>query len=155
MGEAAHSAGKIVGLCVRTASGVPPVERSTLDLDAEEGVVDDHGNRERRGVTVISRESWSDTERTLGTEIPWTTRRANVLVEGVNLAKLLVGGTLRLGRCEIEVLGETFPCDLMDELHPGLKNALLPNTRGGVYGRVITPGTIEVGEEAAAADGLR
>lgn len=142
-------AGRISGLCVRPGPRVEPEERGALVLDAAEGVVGDHGRREKRQVTILSRESWRAAERAVGTELPWTARRANVLVEGVDLAELLAGGVLRLGGCEVEIVGETFPCDQMEEAHPGLKAALLPETRGGVYGRVLTPGTIRVGDPAA------
>jgi MOSC domain-containing protein YiiM len=140
--------GRIVGLCVRTAKGVPPEERTELCLDSSHGVVDDHGNRQKRQVTVVTAESWRDAQAALGEDAKWTTRRANVLVEAVDLSALLIGGTLRLGECEVEIVGETFPCDLMDQLQPGLKAALLPETRGGVYGRIAKGGTIKVGEVA-------
>jgi len=34
----------------------------------------------------------------------------------------------------------------MEEIHPGLKAALLPDWRGGVLGRVLAEGTIKVGD---------
>jgi len=143
------AAGRIAGLCVRPGPRIEPEERAALVLDLREGVIGDHGRREKRQVTIISRDSWRDVERTVGATIPWTARRANVLVEGVDLASLLDGGVLRLGGCEVEIVGETFPCDQMEEAQAGLKAALLPATRGGVYGRVISPGTIQVGDPVA------
>lgn len=142
------ASGTVTGLCVRTAKDVHPEERESLTIDAEECVHGDHGKRDKRQVTILAEESWRDAEQALGTEIPWTTRRANVRVAGLDLSTLLVGGTITLGDVEVEILGETFPCDLMDRLQPGLKDALLPETRGGVYGRVTRDGTVKVGDAA-------
>jgi MOSC domain-containing protein YiiM len=34
----------------------------------------------------------------------------------------------------------------MDEAAPGLQNALSPNHRGGVYGKIVQGGVIRVGD---------
>ena len=149
MDERTTPPARVTGLSVRRNKADPPEERPSITIDPSEGVHDDHGRGAKRQVTIIAHESWRDTEGVIGHGIPWTTRRANVLVEGLDLSTLLVGGVLRLGACSIEILGETFPCDLMDRLEPGLKAALLPETRGGVYGRVVDEGTISVGDPAA------
>ncbi len=138
--------GSILGLCVRTASGTPPAIRETLSLGRGTGAAGDHGTSKKRQITLLALESWKAAEAALGREIDWTTRRANVLVEGIDLGLLICGGRLQLGECTVEVLGETFPCDLMDQLEPGLKDALLPQVRGGVYGEVITEGTVAIGD---------
>ena len=108
--------------------------------------MDDHGTGKKRQITLLALESWKAAEATLGREIDWTTRRANILVDGIDLASLIYGGQLQLGECTVEVLGETFPCDLMDQLEPGLKDALLPQVRGGVYGAIVTEGTVSIGD---------
>ena len=149
MDESTPTAARVTGLSVRRNKTNPPEERPSITVDPTEGVHDDHGRGMKRQVTIIARESWRDAEGVIGHEIPWITRRANVLVEGLDLSTLLDGGVLRLGACTIEILGETFPCDLMDRLEPGLKAALLPETRGGVYGRVVDAGTISVGDVAS------
>lgn len=104
-----------------------------------------------RAVTVLSRESWRATCRTLGTELPWTLRRANLLVEGVALAGS-VGRRLHVGALVLEVSEETEPCRVMDAIHPGLRAALAPDWRGGVSCRVVTPATIEVGAPVCFRD---
>ena len=44
------------------------------------------------------------------------------------------------------VHGETDPCELMDRVAPGLKVALTPDRRAGVFGAVIEGGAIAVGD---------
>ncbi len=143
--------GKIVGLCIRPGRRETPEERRALVLVPGTGVVDDHGTSEKRQITIMAKEAWTDAASTVDGTLPWTARRANVLVEGVDLGSLLLGGRLTLGACEIEVVGETYPCDQMDEACDGLKAALLPETRGGVYGRIVAAGTIAIGDAAGVA----
>jgi len=99
----------------------------------------------KREVTLLSEESWTDTCRDLGTELPWQTRRANLLLQGIDLQRS-VGCTMTIGNVKLLIHGETRPCALMDKLHDGLRNALVPDWRGGVFGQVLTGGTIQVGD---------
>ena len=99
----------------------------------------------KRGLNdELSAERWTDAVRELGRDLPWHTRRANVLSEGIDLAST-IGQRLRIGEVEIEVYDETRPCKLMDEACPGLRLALKPDKRGGVVGEVVRGGVIRVG----------
>lgn len=51
-----------------------------------------------------------------------------------------------------EVRDETAPCNLMDEMHPGLKDALRPDWGGGAFGYVLDDGEIAVGDEVGWVD---
>lgn len=97
-------------------------------------------------MTLISREGWEAACAEIGRpELSPGARRANLVVEGVDLARS-IGGGLRVGECLLRIVGETRPCRLMDDAAPGLQKALEPETRGGVYGRVVVGGKIEVGD---------
>ena len=152
MGTPEQIEGTVVGLCVRPGRRVTPEKRTEIRVSGADGVTDDHGHGPKRQLTILSREAWTAATAVVDQpELDWTTRRANVLVEGLDLEKLLLGGTLTLGEVTVEVLGETFPCDQMDESCAGLKNALLPETRGGVYGKILIDGKITVGATAKIA----
>ena len=149
MGTPEQSSGKVIGVCVRPGKRVEPEERPSITATGSDGVVDDHGHGPKRQITILSREAWDAATAVVDqADLNWTTRRANVLVEGLDLESLLLGGTLTLGEVTVEVLGETFPCDQMDDACAGLKSALLPETRGGVYGKIVQDGTIAVGAAA-------
>jgi MOSC domain-containing protein YiiM len=90
--------------------------------------------------------------RELGAEIPWHTRRANVLVEGLDLPALK-GRRVRVGGAEVMLIDETRPCGLMDRQHEGLRKALIPACRGGLHGRVVRAGTFHVGDMVVVCDG--
>ncbi|HEX2793579.1 MAG TPA: MOSC domain-containing protein [Croceicoccus sp.] len=103
----------------------------------------------RRQVSLIEAESWAKAMHDLGLSpgaIGWQERRANLLIEGLALPRTN-GARLRIGDdVVIEVVQECDPCSRMEEIHPGLKAALLPDWRGGVLGRVLAEGTIKVGD---------
>jgi MOSC domain-containing protein YiiM len=92
----------------------------------------------------VFREGWDAACRELGVELPWTTRRANLFVEGVPVPA--EGKRLVIGSLVLEVTQETEPCQLMEAAHRGLRAALTPEWRGGVCCRVVQGGTIRVGD---------
>ena len=129
-----------------------PVKRGPLAPLSEaavgvpDGVAGDaRGARSGRQVTVVFREGWEAACRELGVELPWTTRRANLLVEGVPVPR--EGRRLVIGSLVLEVTQETQPCQVMEAAHRGLQAALTPEWRGGVCCRVVQGGTIRVGDQ--------
>lgn len=115
-------------------------------ITAEAGVAGDaRGRLKGRQVTVLCQESWEAACRDLGREVPWTTRRANILIEGLDLANS-AGKTLAIGEATFAITGETDPCQRMDEQADGLTAALAPDWRGGVTCRVIKAGAVRVGD---------
>ena len=101
-----------------------------------------------RQVTVLFREGWQAACAELGRELPWVTRRANLLVEGVAVPGK--GQRLFIGAAELEVTGETEPCSVMEAASRGLRAALKPEWRGGVTCNVVQGGAIKVGDNVKA-----
>lgn len=107
------------------------------------------GNAEQGGtrqITVISRERWEELMRLAGAALSPSARRANLVVSGVNLEKA-AGRILRVGTCRLEIVGETRPCERMEDAAPGLQSAMCERWGGGVYGVVLDKGEIAVGDE--------
>ena len=97
-------------------------------------------------MTVLSTESWQKTCDNLRTELPWTTRRANLLVDGISFSSSDVDKVLKIGDVRLRITGETIPCYRMDQAYEGLKDALIPDWRGGVYCSVLSSGHISIDE---------
>jgi len=57
-----------------------------------------------------------------------------------------IGKGVRIGDVELKITQETSPCSLMDKLYQGLTTALTPDWRGGVCCKVISAGTIRIGD---------
>jgi MOSC domain-containing protein YiiM len=126
------------------AEGVPVPE---ADAVAGKGLAGDHDRSPWRQVTVLAREAWRAANEEVATELPPQTRRANVVVSGLDLANSR-GRRLRLGQILLEVGGETKPCERMDEASEGLRAALTPDWRAGVFGRIVEEGRVAVGDRA-------
>lgn len=141
---------QLLGIATRPVRHAPMKEAVAARITVESGVNGDaRGQPGRRQVTVITRHAWEAACFELGvTHLPWTTRRANLLIDGVDLQGK-IGYDLRVGNAVLTISGETRPCEVMERAYPGLKAALKPEWRGGVICRVTRSGDIAVGCEVA------
>jgi MOSC domain-containing protein YiiM len=70
--------------------------------------------------------------------------REQVTVRGLELNGLVFGARLRVGGALLEVAGTCQPCERMDEVKPGLQQALVG--RRGRFARVVEAGSFGVGD---------
>jgi MOSC domain-containing protein YiiM len=70
--------------------------------------------------------------------------RENIALAGITLAGLAVGTRLRIGEAVLEVTGDCTPCDLMDSIRPGLREAI--RGQRGPLARVYQGGIISVAD---------
>lgn len=138
--------GTLTGIARREKKRAPMETLARADISTETGVArDSRGKPGRRQVTVVSAAAWRDACRDLGREVPWTARRANLLVEGIDLPET-AGGILRIGPVTLQVNCEVDPCSRMDEQYPGLTCALQTAWRGGVGCTVLEGGSVALGD---------
>ena len=145
-------------LWIRPAPGPAglPLAQPSLTLEAGQGVVGDHTHGRMRHITLIFEDDWAAACRELGQDVDPAARRANVLLSGGGGGRL-IGRIVRLGSVRVEVKQETKPCHVMDAAAQGLKAALAPDVRAGVWGRVLAGGVLAPGavltiEGEASAD---
>lgn len=119
---------------------------ASVEAVAGAGLVGNANQRGRRQVTLLSQEHWHQITRHLSSPDP-IVRRANLLLGGVDLRGSR-GKTLRLGSVRVRILGETRPCERMDEAVPGLRLALSEPWGGGAFGEVLDDGVLTVGDRA-------
>lgn len=144
--------GRVLSIARREKSRAPMEELNEAGVSLEAGVDGDYrGEPDDRQVTVLTRESWQAACDELGKEIPWTTRRSNILIEGLRVEGK-IGKTIRIGDLALQITGETDPCNRMEEQVAGLRQALTPDWRGGVTCRVTSPGHVAVGDAVALDD---
>jgi MOSC domain-containing protein YiiM len=144
--------GTLEAIWIKRARGGPMDEAPAARLVAAAGIVGNANQGSRRQVTVISAEAWADAERELGQSVDPKTRRANLLVSGVDLAHSR-GKILQIGGVSVRIYGETRPCRLMEESCSGLQKALGSDWRGGAYGEVLNDGQVEVGDNVKLGEG--
>ncbi|MPY26394.1 MOSC domain-containing protein [Shewanella psychropiezotolerans] len=135
------------------AIGFKPIKQKPMTLVTKANVTCNHGVEQdffgrpgKRQVTVMSKEQWQTVCAELNTMLPWTTRRANLLVEGLSFTPAHVGKILQIGELKLEITGETDPCKKMEIAHAGLEAALRPDWRGGVTCRVLNDAEINTGD---------
>lgn len=137
--------GRIEELWTKRAHRGPMDSVQEARLVAGQGMQGSVGRSRRRQVTVLAREAWTSATAVVGHDPGPVSRRANILVSGIELARTR-GRVLLVGSCRILVGGELTPCERMDEAAPGLRRALEPDWRGGVFAEVLDGGTVRVGD---------
>lgn len=144
-------AGRLLGIARHARSRAPmeTLARAAVTLDG--GVVGDfrggsRGKPHKRQVTLMEQADWAAALAEVGVDIPWSERRANLLVD-VDLPQV-AGARIRIGAdVVLEVTTECDPCSRMDALVDGLQAALRPDWRAGACTRVVCGGEIAVGDE--------
>ena len=116
-------------------------------ITVDNGILGDfRGAQKDRQITILSEPAWKQACASIDVDLPWTFRRANILVDDVEFNQNFLGKSIRIGTVELEVTQETVPCANMDAQQPGLTEALDTDWRGGICCRVIKPGEIGIGD---------
>ncbi|QPO12275.1 MOSC domain-containing protein [Thalassospira sp. A40-3] len=138
---------ELVGIARKARPRAPMESLESVAVTTELGIDGDfRGKLRRRQVTILAEEDWQTACHEIGRDdIHWTERRANLFVRGIALPRSK-GSKLSIGDVVFEITGETDPCNRMDAVAMGLQEALRPDWRGGVTCRVITGGTMTVGD---------
>jgi hypothetical protein len=70
--------------------------------------------------------------------------RENITLTGLELTGLAQGTRIRIGEATLEVTGDCSPCDHLEAIRPGLREAI--RGRRGLLARVQAGGTIRVAD---------
>jgi MOSC domain-containing protein YiiM len=137
--------GKVTGIFLKRAHGGPMDPQRHATLQRAKGLEGNADFGGRRQVTLISQERWDDLMREVGASLGPGARRANLILSGIDLENTR-GRTLRIGDCLLRILGETRPCELMEEAASGLQAAMRERWGGGAYAEVVEGGPIAIGD---------
>lgn len=139
---------KLLAIAYKTVKRGPMNEVLCANVTQLSGVEKDvFGRPGKRQVTVLSKIQWLQACHSIEADLPWTTRRANLLVDDLVFSGADVGKHLHIGELRLEITGETDPCKKMEIAHVGLEAALTPDWRGGVTCRVLNDAMIHLGDE--------
>jgi MOSC domain-containing protein YiiM len=143
----------LLGIAVKPQRMRPMQLLDAGELSLQEGLVgDSRGRPGPRQVTLLSLAAWQVACAEIGMTLPWTERRANLLVGDLPLFQS-AGSRILIGDAVLEITGEADPCSRMTAVHPGLFDALTPEWRGGVCCRVLRGGSLALGMEVELASG--
>jgi len=138
----------IRAIAIKNRSRVAMQVIDSAQITVANGILGDfRGTQQGRQITILSESAWRKACAEVDSDLPWTTRRANLLVDEVEFDASYAGKTVRIGDVELMVTRETNPCSLMDAQHQGLTAALTPDWRGGICCNVIKPGDIKIGDQ--------
>ena len=143
---------KLIGIANKSKKRAPMQTMQSAFISVDKGVENDfRGKPSKRQVTVLSLKAWQEATAILNTELDWTTRRANLLVDGLELENT-AGQTITIGDVVLLITQETDPCERMREVADGLFEALSTRWRGGVCCRVISEGQVKLGDDVILSD---
>ena len=139
---------KLIGIATHETSRGPIIEHETIKVTKESGLKNDYQGARRRStqVTLLSQKSWKTACKEAGTDLDWTARRANLLIDDLEFNESMIGQQVQIGNVLLEITRETDPCPRMDDLHQGLKQALTPGWRGGARCKVLREGSVNIGD---------
>ncbi len=141
--------GRLIGIARREQKRAVMEVLKNAEISEQSGVAKDfRGKPGKRQVTVVSAEAWAAACEDLGQQIPWTARRANLLVEEIKLPRR-TGDVIEIGGVRLLVTMEVDPCSRMEEQYEGLQVAMSPDWRGGVACRVLKGGSVRLGDEVS------
>jgi MOSC domain-containing protein YiiM len=138
--------GRLEAIWLKRAHRGPMDQVTEATLVAGRGLVGNADQGRRRQVTVIERELWDRMMAQLAGRTDPSARRANFMISGCRLAGQR-RRVLRIGDCRVRILGETRPCERMDEALPGLRAVMGQQWGGGSFGEVLDDGVVMVGAE--------
>ena len=139
------AAGRLEAIWIKRMKRGPMDSVEQAVMQAGGGLVGNANQGGRRQVTILEREIWAELMTEVNGTLPPSARRANLLIGGLNLHRS-AKRTLRIGSCRIRILGETRPCERMEEAWPGLQAAMSRAWTGGAFGEVLDDGEILVGD---------
>ncbi len=140
---AAPQQGRVERIGTRPVRHGAVAEVSSWDLADPKA---DHGNKTgKRAVTLIQAEHIASIAALSGAEFDALELRRNLVVSGVNLESLRQHGRFAVGDVVLEGTVECDPCNQMEDLlGPGGLAAMMG--MGGICARIVTGGTIRVGD---------
>lgn len=131
--------GKVVNLFIKQSHGQPMHQVDNLQTIANEGIIGDVSyGRTKRQILIVEREILKRFNVNPGD------LRENLIVSGMRLSDIQSGSILRVGDTLLEITSDCKPCDMLNNLHPGMRDEI--DGDRGILASVLEEGTIRVGD---------
>ena len=103
----------IKAIAIRNRPRIAMQSIDSAQISVDHGILGDfRGSQKDRQITILSESDWQNACQQLDTELPWTTRRANLLVDGIEFDETCIGRKLRIGVVELVVEQPGFDCGI-------------------------------------------
>lgn len=136
--------GTVVAVCTSEKKGVAKEDIGTGELIANHGLAGDaHAGTWHRQISLLSYEK-VEAFRQRGGQVKDGAFGENLLVSGIDLARLPVGALLRSGEVLLEVTQIGKECHSHCAIYHQVGDCIMP--REGIFARVLTGGRIGKGD---------
>lgn len=137
--------GKIMAVCISDRKGIQKHDVGTVQIVDGWGLKSDaHGGNWHRQVSLLSHEK-VEAFRARGAEVQSGAFGENLVVEGIDFAKLPVGTLFRCGDVLLEMTQIGKECHSHCAIYHKMGDCIMP--REGVFCRVLHGGAVSVGDE--------
>lgn len=137
--------GKIMAVCISDKKGIQKHDVGTVQIVDGWGLESDaHGGNWHRQVSLLSHEK-VEAFRARGAEVQSGAFGENLVVEGIDFAKLPVGTLFRSGDVLLELTQIGKECHSHCAIYHKMGDCIMP--REGVFCRVLHGGAVSVGDE--------
>lgn len=137
--------GKIIATCISEKKGTQKTNRHTIELLEDFGIENDaHAGKWHRQVSLLSKEK-IDAFRARGAEVDDGAFGENLVVEGIDFAKLPIGTRFTCNDVILELTQIGKECHQGCAIFQKMGDCIMP--REGVFTKVIHGGTISEGDE--------
>ena len=137
--------GKIIAVCTSERKGIQKHDVHTAHFSVDWGIDGDaHAGKWHRQVSLLSADKIEAFNQRGANVVPGAFGE-NLVVDGFDFRALPVGTLLRCGDVLLEMTQIGKECHSHCEIYKKMGECIMPHE--GVFARVITPGTISVGDE--------
>lgn len=136
--------GKVMAVCTSQIKGVQKERQASIDLVVAHGIDGDaHAGKWHRQVSLLSYEK-IEAFKARGVDVEDGAFGENIVVSGIDLAKLPVGTLLKSGNVELEVTQIGKECHAHCAIFHAVGDCIMP--REGIFTRVLKGGVIKNGD---------
>jgi len=136
---------KILGVCTSEKKGVQKVNVGKIELVENHGLKGDaHAGDWHRQVSLLSWEKIEDFKNR-GGQVKDGDFGENLIVQGIDLAKLPVGTKLKINEIELEVTQIGKECHQHCAIYHAVGDCIMP--REGIFARVLSGGIVQINDE--------
>jgi len=136
--------GKVMAVCTSQIKGVQKERQASIDLVVAHGIDGDaHAGKWHRQVSLLSYEK-IEAFKARGVDVEDGAFGENIVVSGIDLAKLPVGTLLKSGDVELEVTQIGKECHAHCAIFHAVGDCIMP--REGIFTRVLKGGVIKNGD---------
>ncbi|MCT4507625.1 MAG: MOSC domain-containing protein [Tepidibacter sp.] len=142
--------GKILGVCISEKKGVQKVNVGKVELVKNHGLKKDaHAGNWHRQVSLLSWEKIEDFKNR-GGQVKDGDFGENLIVQGIDLAKLPVGTKLKINEAELEVTQIGKECHQHCAIYHAVGDCIMP--REGIFARVLNGGVVQINDVIEVVD---